>query len=313
MLRRSFLRTAPASGLLGCHTLSPNASVPRRIGLVMKSLANEFYTTMADGARKHQAQHTQQYELIINGIKDEQDVARQSDLVDQTVAMGADAIVIVPADARALVASCRRALQAGVKVVNIVDRLDAKVLTARHLTIPYVGPDNRKGAALVGQALARQLPPGAPVAIIEGMPTAFSAVSRRLGFDDAIKAAGMKLLVAQAANWDMGRAHDLANAIMTQHPGVRGFLVANDNMALGVAAAIKAVGKTKDISVVGFDNIGAVQGLIKAGEMLATADQHADALAVYGIEYALQWLQGRIAPADRETPVDLIDATALGA
>ncbi|MDX2024033.1 MAG: substrate-binding domain-containing protein [Deltaproteobacteria bacterium] len=311
MLRRTLLYSAPALALLGCHTRQPKAGAPRRIGLVMKSLANEFYTTMAEGARKHQAQHARQYELIINGIKDEQDVARQSDLVDQTVAMGADALVIVPADARALIASCRRAMRAGVVVVNIVDRLDANVLSARRLKIPYVGPDNRKGAALVGRALAQQLPPSAPVAIIEGMPTAFSAISRRLGFEDAIKAAGLTLLVSQAANWDMGRAHDIANAIMTQHPQIKGFMVANDNMALGVAAAVKAASKARDIKVVGFDNIAAVQGLIKAGEVLATADQHADALAVYGIEYALELLQGHSTPDDRETPIDLIDAKVL--
>jgi len=197
--------------------------------------------------------------------------------------------------------------------LTIVDRLDAQVLSFRNLKIPYVGPDNRKGAALVGKSLADFLPKGAPVAIIEGMPTAFSAISRRQGFDDAIKAAGLQLLVAQAGNWDMARAHDLANSIMTQHPGIKGFMVANDNMAVGVAAAIKSASKTNEIKVVGFDNIAAVQTLIRAGEMLATADQHADGLAVYGINYALELLRGGQTPADRETPIDLINAAALGA
>lgn len=48
-------------------------------------------------------------------------------------------------------------------------------------------------------------------------------------------------------------------------------MVANDNVALGVAvAAIDAwkVGKSK----AGFDNINAVQTLIRGGEALATAD-----------------------------------------
>jgi len=90
-------------------------------------------------------------------------------------------------------------------------------------------------------------------------------------------------------------------------------MVANDNMAVGVAAAIKSASKTNEIKVVGFDNIAAVQTLIRAGEMLATADQHADGLAVYGINYALELLRGGQTPADRETPIDLINAAALGA
>ena len=51
---------------------------------------------------------------------------------------------------------------------------------------------------------------------------------------------------------------------------------------------------------------------MREGQIVATADQHGDQLAVYGIEYALQMLRDRTTrPADRETPVDLITAETL--
>src|SRR5215831_17504586 len=84
-----------------------------RIALVMKSLANEFFLTMENGARAHQKAHSDQYQLIPNGIKDELDVARQIDLVEQMIAQHVDAIVIAPADSKALVAVCKKALDAG--------------------------------------------------------------------------------------------------------------------------------------------------------------------------------------------------------
>jgi ribose transport system substrate-binding protein len=59
---------------------------------------------------------------------------------------------------------------------------------------------------------------------------------------------------------------------------------------------------------VGFDNISAANELVQTGELLATADQHGDQLAVFGIEYALQILDTGAVPADRKTPVDLITA-----
>ena len=34
----------------------------------MKSLANEFFKTMAEGARKHQGEHSSEYELIVNAL-----------------------------------------------------------------------------------------------------------------------------------------------------------------------------------------------------------------------------------------------------
>jgi ribose transport system substrate-binding protein len=42
--------------------------------------------------------------------------------------------------------------------------------------------------------------------------------------------------------------------------------------------------------------------------VLATADQHGDQLAVYGIEAALQILRKEAPPEDRQTPVDLVTA-----
>ena len=63
--------------------------------------------------------------------------------------------------------------------------------------------------------------------------------------------------------------------------------------------------------MVGFDNISSVQRLIREGTILCTVDQHADLLAVYGIEYALKILRGEQTPEDFETPVDLITADRL--
>jgi ribose transport system substrate-binding protein len=82
-------------------------------------------------------------------------------------------------------------------------------------------------------------------------------------------------------------------------------------MALGAAAAVQQAGRSEDVIIVGFDNISAIQQMIRDGRIHATADQHGDQLAVFGIEYALQILAGERAPEDRQTPVDLITAETL--
>ena len=282
-----------------------------RVALVMKSLANEFFKTMADGATAHQAQHAVDYDLIVNGIKDELDVARQIDLVEQMIAQRVGAIVLAPADSRALVPVTRRALDAGIVVVNIDNRLDEAVLRDQGVSVPFVGPDNRKGARLVGEAVAKALAPGDAVAILEGAPNAFNGVQRKLGFEDAVQAAGLRLVSSQTANWEAAIANQVASAIISEHQDVKALLCANDNMALGAVAAVRAAGREGRVLVAGFDNITAVQQLIRGGQMLATADQHGDRLAVYGIEYALEMIARKAPPADRETPVGLITAATL--
>ena len=278
-----------------------------RIALVMKSLANEFFKTMEDGARAHQEQHADQYELIANGIKDERDVRRQIGLVQQMIAQGVDAIVIAPADSKALVSVCKKALDAGIVVVNIDNRFDRGVLAEKGISLPFVGPDNRKGARLAGEYLARKLKKGDKVAIVEGVTNAINGILRKQGFEDAMAAAGMVVATSQTAEWETDRAARIVSGMIIQYPDLKAVLCANDSMALGAVAALKAAGKLDSVHVVGFDNISAVQKLMKQGRVLCTVDQHADQIAVYGIQHALEILK----PTDKETPVDLITPDGL--
>jgi ribose transport system substrate-binding protein len=277
----------------------------------MKSLANEFFKTMADGARAHQKAHAAEYDLLATGIKDEQDVAGQVRLVEQMVAEGVNALVIAPADSQALVAACKKAQDAGIVVVNIDNKLDDDVLARRKLSIPFVGPNNRAGALSVGNYLAGRLKRGDKVAILEGVPGAYNAVERRIGFERAAEAAGLVVAASQSAQWETAKANQIAASLLTEIPDLKAFLCANDSMALGAVAAIRAAGRQGQVQVAGFDNISAARDLVKSGRMVATADQHGDQLAVFGIEYALEMLKTRATPASRETRVDLITAETV--
>ena len=282
----------------------PKGTEKPKIALVMKSLANEFFSTMADGAKKHQNQNSDQYDLIVNGIKDERDLARQAAIVEEMIAAKVKAIVIAPADSKALVPALRRAKQAGLVVVNIDNKLDDEVLNAENLTVPFVGPNNLLGA--------KTLQAGDKVAVLEGIRTSFNGTQRRLGFEQAMKDAGIQIVDSQSANWETNQANTIASSMLSAHADLKAILAANDSMALGAIAAVKAANKTNDVRVVGFDNISAAQEAIREGRMLATADQHGDQLAVFGIEFAMKLLQDSDAKLeDLETPVDLITAEQL--
>ncbi|HLT46921.1 MAG TPA: sugar ABC transporter substrate-binding protein [Rubricoccaceae bacterium] len=298
----------------GDETASTGGDAPDErpvIALVMKSLANEFFVTMREGAEAHHAAHDGEYDLVVNGTRNESELSQQVALVEQMISAGVDAVVIAPADSRALVPVLARAQRAGVVVVNIDNKLDDETLRQAGIAVPFVGPDNRAGARMVGEVLARHLQPGDAVAILEGVPTAFNAQQRRLGFEDAMNAAGMRVVAVQSGQWEQAVGNTVATGILNAHPDLRGILASNDQMALGAATAIRQAGREGEVLIAGFDNIPAAQAMVRDGRILATADQHADQLAVYGIEYALQLLRGGETPQDRQTPVDLVTADSL--
>ncbi len=309
---RLVFRSIFLPGLLALALAAPLASAKPKVALVMKSLANEFFLTMENGAREHQRLHAAEYDLITNGIKDEIDTDAQIKIVDQMIVAGIDALVIAPADSKALVRVVQKAVEAGILVVNIDNRFDPAVLQAKNLRVPFVGPDNRKGAKLVGDYLAKSLKPGDPVAIIEGISTTTNAQARTQGFRDAMAAAGVKVVGVQSGQWEMEKGNAVAAALLNEHPGLKALLCDNDSMALGAVSAVRAAGRTGRTLVVGYDNINAIKPMLKDGRVLATADQHAAKQAVFGIEIALKAFAAKT-PQSRwregiDTPVDLVPA-----
>ncbi|AXV77542.1 MULTISPECIES: sugar ABC transporter substrate-binding protein [Ralstonia solanacearum species complex] len=289
------------------------ASQPPKIALVMKSLANEFFLTMENGARAHQKAHASEYTLLANGIRDETDTSGQIRLIEQMIVTRVDALVLAPADSKALVPVVKKAVDAGILVVNIDNRLDPEALKDKGLKVPFVGPDNRKGARLVGDFVARSLKPGDAIGIIEGVPTTTNAQQRTAGFKDAAQAARLRIVSVQSGEWEIDKGNKVAAAMLRAQPDIKALLCGNDNMAIGAVSAVRAAGKTGRVLIGGYDDIAAIKAMLADGRVAATADQHADQQAVYGIQTALKALVAKTPQAQLggviETPVNLITRT----
>ncbi|CRM74281.1 D-ribose-binding periplasmic protein precursor [Pseudomonas sp. 37 R 15] len=300
---------AASAALPLSSAFADDAAAKPKVGLVMKSLANEFFVTMQEGAKDYQKSHAADFDMITNGIKNETDTSAQIDIVNQMILAKVNAIVIAPADSKALVTVLKKASDAGIKVVNIDNRLDPDVLKSKKLDIPFVGPDNRKGSKLVGDYLAKQLAEGDKVGIIEGVPTTTNAQQRTAGFKDAMDAAGMKIVSTQSGNWEIDQGQKVASAMLSEYPDLKALLAGNDNMALGAVSAVRAAGKAGKVLVVGYDNIEAIKPMLQDGRVLATADQAAAQQAVFGIQNALKLVKGEKVDATDgviETPVELV-------
>ncbi|SFC86690.1 sugar ABC transporter substrate-binding protein [Tropicimonas isoalkanivorans] len=277
------------------------------VGLVMKSLANEFFQNMLEGAKEHEKARGD-YELKAVGMQNETDFESQINAVDTFITQGVDAIVIAPADSRAMVRPLKKAIEAGIVVVNFDVALDEEAKKEQGVELAFVGPDNRGGAEMAGDALGSKLGEGGKVVIIEGNPGADNATQRRLGFEDSVAEYKLDLLDSRTAHWETEEANTVFSNMLTANPDVQGVMAANDSMAIGVVKALESAGRD-DILVVGFDNIPAVGPMIEDGRMLATVDQFGTDMAANAIDLALEVVAG--GPALEgwvKTPIELVTA-----
>ncbi|MGC3999314.1 MAG: sugar ABC transporter substrate-binding protein [Anaeromyxobacter sp.] len=299
---------AAAVLVLGSVAVTRAADKKPVVGLVMKSLANEFFKSMEEGAVKYEKEDGT-FTLVPVGMNSETDIDTQINAVENFVTQKVNLICLAPADSVGLVAPAKRAIAAGITVVNFDVKLDDKALAQAGLKdLVFVGPDNAEGAYLAGKALAQKLGKGAKIFIIEGNPGADNAKMRKAGFDRAAKEGGLVVLESKTAHWETEEANTLMTNLLTAHPDVQGVMAANDSMVLGVVKALDAAGKSGKVQVVGFDNIPAVQALIKQGKVLATIDQFGPDMAKNCIKTGFRMKKGEHLKGWIKTPVKLVTA-----
>jgi len=327
---RHFLRNrwlpalAIGLGLAGCGqssgptvntTAAPSvaASVPAakvEVGLVMKTLTNPFFVEMEKGARR--AEKELDINLTVKTAAQETSIEQQIQLIDDLVAAKVNAIVIAPGDSLRLIPALKKAADAGIKIVNIDNRLDIAGLKQAGLpAVPFVSVDNEAGAYKAGKFLAEGITAPTQAAILEGIRSADNARQRAQGALRGLQEnKAIKVVASETANWQIDEAYTVTKQMFAKHPDIKLLFAANDMMAIG-AGKYLTESKRSAVKVAGFDALSEAIAAIKAGSMVATIDQQAAEQGYQGVALALRLTRGDTVP--EVTTIDTRLVTAASA
>lgn len=321
----SLLRLLPALvmglGLIACgesngpsvtSAVAPPAEVKlptakKEIGLVMKTLTNPFFVEMEKGARR--AEKELGINLKVKTATQETSIEQQIQLVEDLMAAKVDAIVIAPGDSQRLVPALKRASDAGIKIVNIDNRLDPETVKLAGMSpIPFLSVDNEAGAFMAGKFLSKGVTTPTQAAILEGIRGADNARQRQQGARRALlENKNIKLVASETANWKIDEAYDVTKAMFAKHPHIQLLFASNDIMAIGAIKYLQESG-LKKVKVVGFDALSEALAEIKAGRLLATIDQQAAEQGYQGVALAMRLTQGTAVPSTTTIDTKLVTA-----
>ena len=134
----------------------------------------------------------------------------------------------------------------------------------------------------------------------EGEPNNAEAIARSQYSQETAEALGVPLEMVVddwvVANWDSAQAQEKMQATWSAHPEIELVFANNDDMAIGVIAALNATGYNtgnegdKAIAVIGVDATDAAYEAIRAGKMTATVKQDGDAMGEANIRFAMNYL-----------------------
>ena len=273
----------------------------KRVALVMKTLTNPFFVEMEKGARR--AEKDLGADLQVKTAAQETSIEQQIQIVEDMIAAKVDAIVIAPGDSQRLVPVLKKAIDAGIKVVNLDNRLDPDAVKQAGMPpVPFVSVDNEKAAYEAAKFLSSQFHGPTEAVILEGIRSADNARQRMEGAKRAFtENKSIKLIASESANWKIDEGYTVIQQIFAKHPNVKLVFAANDMMGLGVLKYLQESGKT-DVKVASYDALPEAVAEVKAGRLAVTVDQQAAEQGFQGIALAMRLLKG-----DTVSEVLLID------
>ncbi|QEH08718.1 sugar ABC transporter substrate-binding protein [Histophilus somni] len=266
-----------------------------QIALLMKTLSNEYFISMQQGAKETAKQLN--VDLTIQVAEKEDSTEQLVGLVENMIAKKVDAIIVTPNDSIAFIPAFQKAQKAGIPIIDLDVRLDAEAAKKAGLKFNYVGVDNFNGGYLEAKNLAEAIGKKGNIAILEGIPGVDNGEQRKAG---ALKAFSeypdIKIVASQSANWETEQALNVTTNILTANPNIQGIFAANDNMAIGAVTAVENAGLAGKVLITGYDGIPLAIEYVKQGKMQNTIDQLPKKQVAVAIEHAIKQINKQDIP-----------------
>lgn len=256
------------------------------VGIVVKSLDNDYYMTLKEGAEARAAEAG--VDLTFVAPNAETDVQTWVNMVSDLIAAQVDVLAVCPADDAACLPIIREAGEAGIDIIAVDND------TAYEGKLSFIGTSNYDAGKLGGEYCAEQVGEGANAIILRGPTGSSNHDERQDGFVDALEAGGVTILEIKDANCVAETAMTAIEDLMTVYDDIDLICCTNDLMAIGAQRAVDAAGL--DAKVFGFDGSADVcQGTLD-GLYLGTVAQDPYQMGVLAIDNALALFNGETIP-----------------
>jgi len=220
-------------------------------------------------AKNASAASKQFSDVKLEAVQPTNDIAAQIAAVETLINKKVDVIVMLPNDGKQLTAVARKAMNAGIQVVNL-DRIFDTPLAYR----TWIGGDNYGMGVSAGNFIGDELkkkgvsnPVIAEVAGIDSLPL---TQDRSKGFRDALAKYGFRVGPRQAAQFTVQSGQQVTASLLQSAPKIDAMWNHDDDQGVGVLAAIRQANRSEFFMVGGAGSANAMReiksdkGVLKA-------------------------------------------------
>ena len=249
----------------GTFALAAQSKV--KIGVTLAMFDDVFITNVRDAMTKWASTHPDVELTIVDAAND---TAKQVGQVENFLAQGMDAVVILPVDTTATGPMTKGIVKAG-KPLVYVNRKPEKLPKG----VVYVGSKSIDAGVMNMEELGKAMGGKGNLAILIGELSDEPAHGRTDGIKQVVKEQfpNIKVTREQTAHWKREPGKTIMEDWLASGQQIDGVAANNDEMALGALQAIKAAGKIGKIPVGGTDGTHDALESMDKGELNNTVFQ----------------------------------------
>jgi len=292
---------APSSGAAAS---AGTGSAPY-IAIVSKGSQHQFWQAVQKGATDEAA--AKGATITYEGPASESEVDKQLTMLQTALDKHPQAICFAALDSKAATPLLEKAKAAGIPVVGFDSGVDSTI------PVTTVATDNIAAAAVAADQMATAIGGSGKVALIVHDQTSQTGQTRRDGFVNQIKAKypNIQIVDIQYGAGDPVKSADIAKAIMTANPDLKGFFGANEGSIKGVLNALKETGKENSVIAIGYDSGQQQIAPINAGVEYGAITQNPVGIGAKCVDAALDAIAGKTLPKTIDTGFYWYDKTNI--
>ncbi|WP_237155095.1 ABC transporter substrate-binding protein [Oryzibacter oryziterrae] len=301
--RRTLLGAVAATAMVALAPLA-HAEDQLYIPLISKGFQHQFWQAVKAGAE--QAAKDFNVKITFEGPDNETMVDKQIDMLAAALANKPAAIGFAALDSQAAIPLLQQAADAKIPVIAFDSGVDSDIPLATATT------DNVAAAGLAADKMAELIGDAGKVAVVAHDQTSRTGVDRRDGFLNRIKEKhpNIEVVTVQYGDGDQLKSTEVAKAILTANPDIKGIFATNEGSIIGTINAVTELG-VKGVTIIGYDSGKVQKEAIRNGVEAGAITQNPVGIGYETVKAAVGALKGEKLPKIIDTGFYWYDKTNI--
>ncbi|TXK78391.1 substrate-binding domain-containing protein [Paenibacillus sp. N3.4] len=272
----------------------------KHLEVILRSQNGDYWKTVKMGAEVAAKEFDVTLDFRAPG--DEADVKGQIALMEQSIQIKPDAIVLAANDYKDLAEVVMEASNFNIPVITIDSEVESKQ------TKSFIGANNYEAGQLAGKQLIKLVGSNSQIAIVSFKQGERNTELREQGLlDEIAHYPEMKVLDKVYSLTNRELAEKLTYDILQKNLSLDGIVALSEISSIGVATAIQNMNLTGKVKIITFDSTSEELELLQEGVIQATIIQNPFSIGYLGIKNAVEAASGKKIASRVDTGIKAID------